>query len=156
MEMVSENPLNSQSDFQCLQCFHKIASEKVLEIFNQSESLVKSCHNVSCNLKLLGISSFLQSRNLEDYERVLHQLSASLWPGNHLMIELKSKLSQLYGSDTSKLTKPELQRKLQLLLDLCNCFDKVSLFIGCNILHFHKFLFSDTKLCDSKASIAFI
>ena len=63
----------------------------------------------------------------------MHQLSASLWPGNHLMIELKSKLSQLYGSDTSKLTKPELQRKLQLLLDLCNCFDKVSMFIGCNI-----------------------
>ena len=58
-EMVLENPLNSQSDFQCLQCFHKLTSEKVLEIFNQCESLVKSCHNVSCNLKLLGISSFL-------------------------------------------------------------------------------------------------
>ena len=57
----------------------------------------------------------------------MHQLSASLWPGHHLMIELKSKLSQLYGSDTSKMRRPELQRKLQLLLDLCNCYDKVSL-----------------------------
>ena len=43
------------------------------------------------------------------------------------MIELKTKLSQLYGCDTVKLKKPELQRKLQLLLDLCDCFDKVDI-----------------------------
>ena len=132
--MVSENPLNSQSDFQCLQCFKKLSSEKVLEILDQSKRIAKSCLNVSCKSNfykpaLKKIFFFYQSSDVEVHERVLHLLSVALWPSHHLMIEMKSKLSHLYGSNTSKLKKPELQRKLQLLLDLCNCFDKVFVYL---------------------------
>ena len=128
--MVSENPLKSDSDFQCLQCFHKISSEQVLEILKQSKMIVKNVANVKfCYLILFNnLMFFVQSKNVEAYERGLHLLSDSLWPGHHLMIELKLNLSQLYGSDTTKLKKPELQRKFQLLLDICNCFDRVSIF----------------------------
>jgi len=45
------------------------------------------------------------------------------------MIQLKEKLSENYGCNLLKLNRTQKQRKLQILMDIHNCYQKIQPFV---------------------------
>ena len=62
--------------------------------------------------------------SVEQCEQTLHLLSDRLHPGHLLLIQLKQRLSALYGSSPC-LSRPARERRLQLLMDLVESNSKV-------------------------------
>ena len=69
--------------------------------------------------------SHLARPSVDQCELTLHLLSLRLHPGHHLLLQLKQKLSGLYGGQ-AQLTRPARERRLQLLMDILESNSKVS------------------------------
>ena len=73
--------------------------------------------------------------SVEECEETLHLLALRLHPGHHLLLQLKQRLSGLYGS-LAQLSRPARERRLQLLIDLVESNSQVGSFFPMEILTF--------------------
>ena len=62
--------------------------------------------------------------SVEECEETLHLLALRLHPGHNLLLQLKQRLSGLYGS-LAQLSRPARERRLQLLMDIVETNSKV-------------------------------
>ena len=112
---VPSSPLDSESDWVCLECGTVTCKDKVQSVLDSAAQLVANPAN--------------EDGLVEHYERVLHKLSSKLHPNNHIMIDLKQKLGVLYGNiehySMVTMSRPSKQRKMQLCLDVMDCLAKV-------------------------------
>ena len=112
---VARDPRAEESHYECLQCGQTLSPETVAATYSRAEAALRS----------------QDSRHdlVEHLENFLATFSHLLHPTNHLCISVKQKLGGLYGNcppySLEVLSRPQLERKLQVCLDVLQTWDKV-------------------------------
>ena len=112
---VARDPTHQESSFLCLECGHTLTSDYVAATYRRAEADLRTPDS--------------RYDLIEHLERFLASYSHLLHPSNHLCISVKQKLGALYGNcppyNIGSLTRPMIERKLQVCLDVLQTYDKV-------------------------------
>ena len=112
---LARDPRDEESCYGCLQCGRTLSPEYVAATYSRAETDLRTPDS--------------RYDLVEHLEGFLFTYSHLLHPSNHLFIGVKQKLGSLYGNcppyNIEALTRPMLERKLQVCLDVLQTWDKV-------------------------------
>ena len=112
---LARDPTEEETDYSCQQCGFSLTKEEVATTYRQAEADLRTPDS--------------RYDLIEHLERFLFTYSRLLHPSNHLCLSVKQKLGALYGNcppySMERLTRPQLERKLQVCLDVLQSWDRV-------------------------------